>query len=255
MRVAALGLVLAAVACGGGGDAGSTSDSPAGGAPAGGGAGGPTGTGTIAGAVSFTGAAPANPTIDMAAEPKCATKHTGTIRDPEYVINNGKLGNVFVYVKSGLPAGATYTAPSTAVTLDQNGCLYRPRVFGVMVGQSVEITNSDSLLHNIKSVAKNQPTFNISQSRAGVRNTRTFSTPEVMVPLECSVHGWMNAFVGVVPHPFFAVSGEDGTFEIRNLPAGTYEVEAWHERLGTKTMTVTVADGGRGAADFSYAAP
>lgn len=257
MRVAALTLVLAAIACGGGSDAGSAGEqqaAPSGGA-AGGGAGGPTGSGTIGGTVNFTGTAPANPTINMAAEAKCAAKHPGGVRDPQYVVNNGKLGNVFVYVKSGLPAGATYTAPTTAVVLDQDGCLYHPRVFGVMARQPVEIRNSDSLLHNIKAVPKAQPGFNIGQNRAGATTTRTFNTPEIMVPFECNVHSWMNAWVGVTSHPFYAVSGEDGTFEIRNLPAGTYEVEAWHEKLGTKTMSVTVPDGGRGAADFSFAAP
>jgi plastocyanin len=241
--------MLAAVACAGGGDEGAADEQSG----PGGDVSGPTGSGTISGTISFTGTAPANPSIDMKAEAKCAEKHSGGVRDPQYVVSDGKLGNVFVYVKSGLPAGARYTAPTDPVVLDQDGCLYEPRVFGVMTGQPVEIRNSDALLHNIKAVPKNQLGFNISQPTANMKTTRTFNTAEVVVPLECNVHSWMNAYAGVVAHPFFAVSGGNGSFEIKNLPAGTYEVEAWHEKLGTKTMSITVPDGGSATADFAFA--
>jgi len=196
---------------------------------------------------------PANPPIDMAQEQKCRAEYSAAPTDPQYVVKDGKLGNVFVYVKGGLPAGATYAPPTDPVVLDQNGCLYRPRVFGVMAGQPVEIRNSDPVLHNIKAVPTKNRGFNISQPTEGMKTVRTFATPEVMVPLECNVHGWMNAHAGVMSHPFFAVSGEDGSFEIKNLPPGTYEVEAWHEKLGSKTMSVTVPDGGKATADFSFA--
>jgi hypothetical protein len=138
--------------------------------------------------------------------------------------------------------------------IDQTGCLYEPRVVGVMVGQSLEIRNSDPLLHNIKAVPTENRGFNISQPQAGMTSTRTFNTPEIMVPLECNVHGWMNAYVGVVAHPYFATTGADGAFAIAGLPAGTYQLEAWHERFGTRTGTVTVTDGGAGTVDFTYAA-
>ncbi|MGH7718073.1 MAG: carboxypeptidase regulatory-like domain-containing protein, partial [Gemmatimonadaceae bacterium] len=196
--------------------------------------------------------APANPAIDMSEEAACQAKHSGRITDPEVVVSNGKLANVFVYVKGGLPAGATYTAPSTPVVLDQDGCLYKPRVFGAMVGQQIQIRNSDPLLHNIKAVPTENRGFNISQPTQGMTTNRTFNTAEVMVPFECNVHSWMNAWAGVLPHPFYAVSSEDGTFRITGLPAGTYEVEAWHEKFGTKTANVTVTDGGTGTADFSF---
>jgi plastocyanin len=167
---------------------------------------------------------------------------------------NGTLANAFVYVKAGLPAGAKYQAPATPVVIDQDGCRYKPHVFGLMVGQTLEIRNSDPLLHNIKAKAtKNRP-FNISQPTAGMKTTRTFSASEVMVSLECNVHGWMNAYVGVLPHGFFGVTGADGSFSIKNLPAGTYTVEAWHEKYGTQTATVTVAGAESKTQDFTFAA-
>ena len=210
------------------------------------------GQASVVGSISFDGAVPPNPTIDMAEEPDCVAKHDGAPIDPQVVVQDGKLANVFVYVKSGLPDGATYTAASTPVTLDQDGCLYHPRVLGVMTGQPIEILNSDPLLHNIKAVPTENRGFNISQPAEGMTTTRKFSTPEVMVPLECNVHGWMQAYVGVLDHPFFSVSGADGSFSIANLPAGTYELEAWHEKFGTQSLTVTVPESGEVTAEFTF---
>ena len=255
MRRYILSVITAAIvaACGGGGDeAPSTSSANEPGATSVGADEGPRGNATITGRVSFTGTQPPNPAIDMAEEPKCRDKHAGTPKDPQYVVNDGKLANVFVYVKSGLPAGAKYAAPSTAAVVDQEGCLYEPRVLGVVAGQQLEIRNSDPLLHNIKAVPAKNRGFNISQPTDGMKTERTFTTPEVMVPLQCNVHGWMNAYVGVVSHPYFAVSGRDGAFEIKGLPAGSYELEAWHEKLGTKTLQVTVGENESKTADFAF---
>lgn len=216
---------------------------------------GPSGHATVRGTIRLTGAAPANPAIDMADEPKCKARYAQAPKQPVVVAGaNGALANVFVYVKSGLPEGATYPPTASPVVIDQQGCLYHPRVMGLMVGQALAITNSDSLLHNIKAMGKANRPFNISQPAAGMTTNRTFATSEVMVPLECSVHGWMHAFVGVLPHPYFATTGDDGTFTIANLPAGTYTIEVWHERFGSQTATVTVADTDTKAADFTYAA-
>jgi plastocyanin len=211
--------------------------------------------GTISGKIKFTGARPTNPRIDMSEEVACKNKYPAPPTAETVVVNpNGTLANVFVYVKAGLPAGATYPAPATAVVLDQSGCRYHPHVLGVMVGQNLEILNSDPVLHNIKAKAvKNRP-FNVSQPSAGMKTMRTFATPEVMVALECNVHGWMNAFLGVLPHPFYAVSGADGSFSIKGLPPGTYTIEAWHEKYGTQTATVTVAGAAPKTQDFTFAA-
>ncbi|MBI4421795.1 MAG: carboxypeptidase regulatory-like domain-containing protein [Gemmatimonadetes bacterium] len=208
--------------------------------------------GAVSGAVKFAGPPAANPKIDMTEEPTCKAKHPQGAVDPVVVVNKGGLANVFLYVKSGLPAGGKYPTPTTPVVLDQTGCLYQPRVLGVMAGQPIEIRNSDQLLHNIKAVPKKNRPFNISQPMAGMKTTRNFPVPELAVPLECNVHGWMHAKVFVMDHPFFAVSGDDGSFSIKGLPAGTYTLEAWHEKFGAKTATVTVAAGGAGTASFTF---
>lgn len=212
------------------------------------------GQASVAGVVNFQGTAPANPTIDMAKEPTCRDKYSSAPRDPQVLVTDGKLANVFVYVKSGLPAGAKYAAPATPVELDQEGCLYRPRVFGVMVSQTVAIKNSDALMHNIKAVPHENRGFNISQPTAGMTTTRTFNTREIMVPFECNVHGWMRAYAGVLDHPFFATSAQNGTFTIPRMPAGTYELEAWHEKFGTRSATVTVPDTGTVRVEFRFSA-
>ena len=264
MRRMMLGAAVLAVGVWGGACGGSKGDSSAGttgsstGAAAAsqsGGASGPTGNATVSGVIHFTGAAPANPKIDMSQESVCQGKYTTPPTDPQFVVSDGKLGNVFVYVKSGLPANATYTAPATPVEIDQSGCLYHPRVFGAMVDQKILIKNDDAVLHNIKAVPKDNRPFNISQPQAGMTSTRSFSKPEVMVPFECNVHGWMHAWVGVLPHPFFATSGPDGGFSIKNLPAGTYTIEAWHEKLGTQQATVTVGAGETKTQDFTFSGP
>ena len=212
--------------------------------------------GTITGKVKFTGARPANPRIDMSEEVACKNKYPAPPTAETVVVNaNGTLANVFVYVKAGLPAGATYPAPATPVVLDQSGCRYHPHVFGIQVGQSLNIKNSDPVLHNIKAKAvKNRP-FNVSQPNVTTTPTvRTFAQPEVMVSLECNVHGWMNAFLGVLPHPFYSVSGTDGSFSIKGLPPGTYTIEAWHEKYGTQTATVTVTGTETKTSDITFAA-
>jgi hypothetical protein len=214
----------------------------------------PQGGATITGKVKFVGKAPPNPVIDMSEEPKCKAKYTAPPRDQIVEVNpNQTLADVFVYVKAGLPTSYTAPTPAGPVTLDQDGCRYHPHVFGILVGQTLAIKNSDGILHNIKAKAvKNRP-FNISQPVV-MTSERTFSTPEVIVPLECNVHGWMHAWLGVLPHPFFSVSGTDGTFTLKGLPPGTYTIEAWQEKYGTQTATVTVAGSETKTHEFSFAA-
>jgi hypothetical protein len=243
-----------ALACGGGdtGDAGGGDAAAGGEQPA-------AGTiqvdqataGTVMGRVAFEGTAPEGEPIDMSEEPTCAEQHAeAPMRMPAMVGADGGLGNVYVYVKEGLPQG-TWATPSEPVELDQEGCRYHPHVLGLQIGQTLQIRNSDGLLHNINARPENQRGFNVSQP-TNMTTDRQFSQAEVMIPVQCDVHGWMEAFIGVQSHPYFAVTGEDGSFEIANLPPGDYVVEAWHERYGTQTVNVSVAESGEATADFTY---
>jgi len=257
MRRMMLGAAVLAVGVWGcGGSKGDASNGSTGGSSAvaqSGGVAGPTGNATVSGVIHFTGAAPSNPNIDMSQESACASKYKTPPTDTQYVEKDAKLGNVFVYVDSGAPSGK-YTA-SAPTEIDQSGCLYHPRVFGAVVGQDIVIKNDDNVLHNIKAIPKVNRGFNISQPSAGMTSKRSFSSPEVMVPLECNVHGWMHAYVGVLPHPFFATSDSTGGFAIKNLPAGTYTIKAWHEKLGTQQQTVTVGAGETKTIDFTFSGP
>lgn len=208
--------------------------------------------GTISGAVNFTGTPPEPETIQMDAEPDCQELYDEGPFTQEVVVNdNGTLAHVFVYVKSGLE-GMNFPTPSEPAVLDQQACRYHPHVLGVQVDQPITIRNSDAVLHNIHPEPSNSRPFNVSQPNEGMETERSFSAPEIMVPVGCDVHGWMRAYIGVVEHPYFAVSGEDGSFEIANLPPGDYVVEAWHELYGTQTMEVTVGESETVAVEFTY---
>jgi hypothetical protein len=253
-----VGLSVSLAACGGGGSEESSSTAPAGSTatPAGASGGGqkvdPSTAGDVRGTVTLTGAAPRNEPIRMNADPVCVKEAKGPQTQETFVVSSdGKLANVFVYVKDGL-GNYAYDPPPGGAKLDQHGCRYTPHVFGLRVGQPLEIINSDPTLHNIHATPKNNPEFNNGQPIQGMKMTHTFNNPEVMVPFKCDVHGWMNAYVGVVPHPYFAVTKEDGSFELKGLPPGTYTIEAWHERLGTMTQSVTLAEKGSQEVSFTF---
>ena len=200
----------------------------------------PATAGSVTGMVHFDGTPPASEPIDMASDPYC--QRQGSARTETVAVGSGStLQNVFVYVKDGLGDRA-FPVPPTPVLLDQKGCRYTPRVLGVQVGQTLEILSSDDTLHNVHAIPENNREFNKAHQLAGIKHTHVFSTREVMVPFKCDVHKWMNAWVGVLDHPYYAVTGADGTFELKGLPPGTYTIEAWHEKLGTQTQTVTIGE-------------
>src|SRR5205814_8913459 len=148
---------------------------------------------------------------------------------------------VFVYVQGG-PGSYEEDIPSTPATIDQKGCRYHPHVFGMRVGQPLEIVNSDPTLHNIHALPKGNQEFNTGQPIQGMKTSHTFTAKEVMVPFKCDVHGWMNAYVGVLDHPYYAVTDKDGKFDLKTLPPGTYTIEAWHEKLGPQEQKVTIGE-------------
>jgi plastocyanin len=197
--------------------------------------------GNIAGRVTFEGTPPANEPIPMAADPVCARENSGGATFDTVVVDNGGLENVFVYVKDGL-GDYYFDVPTDAVTLDQKGCRYTPHVFGLRVGQPLEIVNSDATMHNVHAVPAVNREFNFSQHVTGMKERKTFTAREVMVRFKCDVHTWMSAFAGVLDHPYFAVTANGGQFQLKGLPAGTYTVEAWHEKLGTSSQSVTLGE-------------
>ncbi|MBI3448706.1 MAG: hypothetical protein HY049_07310 [Acidobacteria bacterium] len=200
------------------------------------------GSAEISGRAHFQGAIPPREEIDMASDAVCHAKGGGAIREDVVVGADGALKNVFVHVVSGL-GSRVFAPPASSVVLDQRGCSYHPHVLGIQVNQMLEIVNSDPTLHNIHSVPATNKPFNVGMPAEGMRIRRFFAEPESMVKLKCDLHNWMIAWVGVTPHPFFAVSGDDGSFTIRGLPAGAYEIEAWHEVFGVRSVKVTLGDG------------
>ena len=257
--VQVLGVALSAsvAACGGsqeGSKPAATTAKPA--ASAGGSKVDPSTAGDIKGVITLTGTAPKNEPIRMNADPVCIkqTASQGPQSQETFAVTGDKLANVFVYVKDGL-GSYSYDPPAGNATLDQHGCRYTPHVFGVRVGQQIEIVNSDPTLHNIHAMPKANAEFNNGQPIQGMKMNHAFKAKEVMVPFKCDVHGWMNAYVGVLDHPYFAVSKADGSFEIKGLPPGTYTIEAWHEKLGPQTASVTLGQKETKDVNFTFKAP
>ena len=211
------------------------------------------GAATISGKATLSGAAPARVTIKMAADAVCMKKHAeGGVKDESVVTGpGGALANVFVYVKSGL-VGKSFPAPGQAVVFDQNGCWYKPHVFGLQTNQALEIRNSDPTLHNVNFMAKINPPFNLAMPVMGMKITRKYAKPELMIKIKCNVHPWMGAYVGVVDHPFFGVTTPEGRFSLANLPAGKYVIEAWHEKFGTAIQDVTVSEAESKSVQFTF---
>jgi plastocyanin len=211
--------------------------------------------GSIVGTVTFKGTAPHSRLIHMDADPVCYAVNKGNVKSPALILgDNNTLGNVFVYIKSGL-AKTNYPAPSTDAVISQAGCNYDPHVLGVMAGQKVKFLNPDGTLHNVHVMSKINPEFNASMPDFRKEMEVSFDKPEFMFPVRCDVHPWMQAWVSVMSHPFFAVTGPDGKFDIKNIPAGTYVIEAWHEKLESRTATVTVTDNSAQKADFTFSEP
>ena len=209
--------------------------------------------GSLSGRVTFEGVAPESAPIKLESDPACVSARPEGFKLDTILVTNGGLDNVFVYVKDGL-GNYYFEAPTTAVTLEQKGCIYSPHVFGVRTGQPIDIVNRDATLHNVSATAQANQGFNMAQPIQGQKNTKVFTSPEVMVHFKCNVHNWMAAYVGVLSHPYFAVTTGGGAFELKNLPAGTYTIEAWHEKLGAQTQSVTLAEKETKTISFAFKA-
>lgn len=213
------------------------------------------GRAVLMGRVQVVGEVPPPTVLKMSADSYCQEAHAGEeVLSEEIVIDaEGMLANVFVYVREGLE-GRHYEPPTQPAVLNQEGCMYRPHVLGMMVNQPLNLVSSDPTLHNIHAhpSVKGNREFNLGMSRPGVEVTKTFTNPEIMVKMKCDVHPWMSAYIGVVEHPFFAVTDEDGRFEIPRLPAGTYTLEVWHEVFGTQTRRITLDESGTLDVEITY---
>lgn len=206
--------------------------------------------GSVTGNIKFAGKAPVRNVIDMSGDPACVEAHKGKAYDESLVVGaNGSVANAFVYIKSGLE-GKKFAVPAQPVVIDQNGCWFRPRIMGVQTGQTFQVINSDPVTHNIHPMAMTNREWNHSQGAGDPPMNRKFQQAEVMIPVKCNIHSWMRAYIGVLDHPYFAVSGEDGSFTIANLPAGTYTLAVWQEKLGTQEQQVTVAPKTAATAEF-----
>jgi plastocyanin len=209
-----------------------------------------TSRGTVKGHVRLNGKLPGNPVIRMGMDPMCARINAGkrVIQETVVASVDGSLANVFIKLEGSFPQSPV---PAEPVAIDQRGCIYLPRMVGARVGQTLQVKNSDELLHNVHSLSARNNQFNVSEPKAGMVQSFRLKDEE-MLHIKCDVHSWMTTYVGIVAHPYFAVSNSAGTFEIANVPAGTHTIQAWHERYGPVTQTVRVRPGATTTVDFMY---
>lgn len=212
-----------------------------------------SGRGTIKGHVTLLGKLPGNSIIRMGMDPKCAQMNRGTrvIQETVAAAIDGSLANVFVHLQGTFPQTPVASEP---VVIDQRSCIYQPRVIGARVGQTLQVKNSDELMHNVHGLSARGNSFNVSEPKAGMVQQFKLKDEEVMLRIKCDIHSWMTTYVGVVTNPYFSVSNGGGTFEIPNVPAGSYTILSWHERYGPLKQTVRVRAGATTSVEFSYTA-
>jgi hypothetical protein len=215
----------------------------------------PTTAGSISGTVTLDGTAPAFKPIDMSAEATCVQANPLPVVPPIVVTGaHGTLANVVVYVKSGL-GSYHFDVPSSPVVLDQKGCMYQPRVLAVMATQPFEVHNEDPTIHNVHPMPRVNRAWNQSEPVGDPPLRATFTRPELAIPIACNIHPWMRAFLFVFAHPYFDITPKTGEFALKNLPPGTYTIEAWHERFGTQDQTVAIGPKESKSIDFVLHAP
>ena len=210
-----------------------------------------TAAGTVQGHVRLSGPPPGNTIIRMGVDPRCSQMNGGkrVVQETVVTITDGSLANVFANLTGPFPPSLP---PADPVTIDQRRCIYAPRVVGARVGQTLEFRNSDETLHNVHSLSIKDNDFNVGQPVKGAVYRFQLKREEVMLHVKCDVHRWMTTYIGVVNHPYFAVSNEGGAFTIAGVPAGTHTIQVWHERYGPLTERVTVNAGETTTVDFAY---
>jgi hypothetical protein len=212
----------------------------------------PLTAGSISGTIRYSGKKHHPAIIDMSDDPACVEAHHGRPMDESLLVSlNGALANTFVYVKKGLE-GKRFEVPSAPATIDQKGCWFLPRVLGIQTNQILQVTNSDPVTHNIHPMGQINREWNHSQGAGDEPLARKFIKPEIMIPVKCNIHHWMRAYVGVVDHPYFAVSKQDGSYTITGLPPGSYTIEFWNESLGTQEREVTVPPHARTVVNVTF---
>ena len=210
-----------------------------------------TGNVIVKGLVKFAGQRPTPTHINMNADPTCAKVHPGGVTAEEVMVNaDGGLENVVVFVSEGL-GDRTFDAPAQPATMEQKGCIYGPHVVALRANQELDILNKDATTHNLHPVPTNNREWNKAQP-PGTSVDAKFAREEIAIPLKCNVHPWMRSYIAVLKHPFFAVTDKEGNFELKNLPPGTYTIEAWHEKLGTSTQKITVSSGDTKELEFVF---
>ena len=206
---------------------------------------------SLKGTVKFQGTVPAAKPINMAADPSCAKQHASPVMAQEIVADaKGDLQNVIVFVSDGL-GDRTFDPPSQPAVIEQKGCMYAPHVLAVRAHQQLELVNSDPTLHNIHPLPANNREWNKAEA-PGTTAEETFAREEIAIPIKCNVHPWMRSYVAVFNHPYFAVTGKDGSFELGNLPPGTYTIKAWHEKLGMASQQVTISGNETKSLEFVF---
>jgi len=211
-------------------------------------------TGSITGAVRFEGTVPSMGTINFGSFRECSDQHPGAVPTGDVLVHDGKVENAFVWIATGLE-GRVFAIPTEPVTIDQQGCLYVPRVAGAQVGQPIRFHNGDRTIHNVHGKPRLTSDWNVALSRRGADRTIRVDKAEVPISVRCDLHPWMQGWLGVIDHPYFAVTGPDGTFTLASVPPGEYMVAVWHERLGRGQAAVTLEPSGRATVTLDLSAP